>query len=162
GTPNEQQLAKLQQEVSTHVGRLFEKDPLGLVALVLTPAGGDDPVQKAIETTRDQTLVLVLKKLAVQLSLLRARLPFIAPLQARPDPRRPRRGPGRIDAFDGIRDLVFPVTDAIAADSPVSYPALWMINQTFWMHWDGNTNSVIERNIGQALGQGAPFEPVGQ
>src|SRR5262249_46211788 len=47
-------------------------------------------------------------------------------------------------------------------DSPVSFPALWMINQTYWLHWDGNTNSVIERNIGQALGQGAPFEPVGQ
>ena len=37
-----------------------------------------------------------------------------------------------------------------------------MVNQTYWLHWDGNTNSVIERNIGQASGQGAPFEPVGQ
>lgn len=162
GPPNEEQLAKLQQAVSTEVGRLFEKDPLGLVALVLTPAGGDDPVEAAITATRDPILAGVLKDLAVQLSLLRARLPFLARLEALHDAQRPLPGPGRIDAFDGIRDLVFPVTDAIAADSPVSYPALWMLNQTFWMHWDGNTNSVIERNIGQALGQGAPFEPVGQ
>lgn len=162
GPPTPAQLQALERAVSTRVGRLFEKDTLGLVALVLTPAAGDDPVRAAIEATKDPILAGVLKDLAVQLSLLRARLPFLARLQALHDAQRPLPGPGRIDAFDGIRDLVFPVTDAIAADSPVSYPALWMINQTYWMHWDGNTNSVIERNIGQALGQGAPFEPAGQ
>ena len=48
-------------------------------------------------------------------------------------------------------------------DSPVSYPELWLVNQTYWLHWDGNTNSLIQRNIGQALEHRAsPFEAVGQ
>ena len=28
-----------------------------------------------------------------------------------------------------------------------------------WIHYDGNTNSILERNIGQALGMGAVFDP---
>src|SRR5206468_403408 len=55
-------------------------------------------------------------------------------------------GPGRIDAFGDIRDLLFPM-DPIAPDAPVSYPHLWQMNRTRWFHWDGNTTSIIERNI---------------
>jgi len=36
----------------------------------------------------------------------------------------------------------------------VSYPHLWGIEKTKWLHWNGNTNSVLARNIGQALGVG--------
>jgi mono/diheme cytochrome c family protein len=160
--PDDAARAALQKAVSTQVGRLFEKDALGLVALVLSPDDPDDPVKAALKAQPDPILTGVLRGLAVELSLLRARIQFLARLKALHDAQRPLPGPGRIDAFNGIRDLVFPTSDAIPADSPVSYPALWMVNQTFWLHWDGNTNSVIERNIGQALGQGAPFEPVGQ
>ena len=135
---------------------------LGLVALVLSSDDPDDPVDAAIKAATDPLLVGVLQQLEVELSLLRSRVRFIAGLQALHAAQRPLPGPGRIDAFDGIRDLVFPRSDAIAADSPVSYPELWLVNQTYWLHWDGNTNSLIQRNIGQALGQGAPFEPVGQ
>ena len=135
---------------------------LGLVALVLSSDDPDDPVNAAIKAATDPLLVGVLQQLEVELSLLRSRVRFIAGLQALHAAQRPLPGPGRIDAFDGIRDLVFPRSDAIAADSPVSYPELWLVNQTYWLHWDGNTNSLIQRNIGQALGQGAPFEAVGQ
>jgi hypothetical protein len=160
--PDEAAIEALRKAVSARVGRLIEKDALGLVALVLTPDDPDDPVHAALRAQPDPILAGVLKDLAVELSLLRARLRFVAGLQKLHEAQRPLPGPGRIDAFDGIRDLVFPQTDAIAADSPVSFPALWMVNQTYWLHWDGNTNSVIERNIGQALGQGAPFQPAGQ
>ena len=122
---------------------------------MLSPEAPDDPVKAALKSGSDPILAGVLQALDVQLSLLRARLQFLARLKALHDAQRPLPGPGRIDAFDGIRDLVFPIPDAIAADSPVSYPAPWMVNQTYWLHWDGNTNSVIERNIGQALGRGA-------
>ncbi len=128
---------------------------LGLVALVLSSDDPDDPVNAAIKAATDPLLVGVLQQLEVELSLLRSRVRFIAGLQALHAAQRPLPGPGRIDAFDGIRDLVFPRSDAIAADSPVSYPELWLVNQTYWLHWDGNTNSLIQRNIGQALGQGA-------
>jgi mono/diheme cytochrome c family protein len=160
--PDAASIAALRSAVQAQVGRLSEKDALGLVALVLSSDAPDDPVDAALKADPDPVLAGVLRQLDVELSLLRARIRFIASLRALHEAQRPLPGPGRIDAFGGIRDLVFPRSDAIAADSPVSYPELWLVNQTYWLHWDGNTNSVIERNIGQALGQGAPFEAVGQ
>jgi hypothetical protein len=70
----------------------------------------------------------------------------------------PEPGPGRIDAFDGIRDLVFP-DDVVPPTAPVSFPHLWQVKQTIWFHWDDNTNSLMQRNIGQAVGMGAVFDP---
>jgi mono/diheme cytochrome c family protein len=158
--PDPAALAKLQSAVSAVVAQLAQTDVLGLVSLVIAPEYPDDPV-KAAAKQADPVLAGVLAALQVELSLLKSRLTFIAKLKALHEAQRPMPGPGRIDAFGGIRFLVFPTSDAIPADSPVSYPTLWMVNQTYWLHWDGNTNSVIQRNIGQALGQGAPFEPYG-
>lgn len=160
--PDEAAIQKLESAVSDQIGQIFERDALGLVALAMMTETPGGPVKAARRSKPDPILDRVLGGLEVELSLLRERLRFIGALSKLHDAQRPLPGPGRIDAFDGIRDLVFPESDAIAANSPVSYPALWMINQTYWFHWDGNTNSVIERNIGQALGQGAPFQPVGR
>ena len=66
---------------------------------------------------------------------------------------------GLIGFFVLARDLVFPTSDFLPADSPVSYPHLWQVNETAWLHWDGNTNSVLERNIGQSMGLGAVVDP---
>jgi hypothetical protein len=76
-------------------------------------------------------------------------------------------GPGRIDAFGAARNLLFP-KDAIRMQSPVSFPFIWDVpdttqqrsgTETVWIHYDANTNSILERNIGQALGMGAVFDP---
>jgi cytochrome c5 len=77
-------------------------------------------------------------------------------------------GPGRIDAFGAARNLLFPKYP-IRMQSPVSFPFLWNVPDTTqqrspndeprWIHYDGNTNSILERNIGQALGMGAVFDP---
>jgi hypothetical protein len=76
-------------------------------------------------------------------------------------------GPGRIDAFGAARNLLFP-KDAVKMESPVSFPFIWDVPDTTqqrsgtdaaWIHYDGNTNSILERNIGQALGMGAVFDP---
>ncbi len=64
-------------------------------------------------------------------------------------------GPGRIDAFGNARRLVFKDAPKIPLNSPVSFPHLWGVGQLEWFHWDGNTNSFMERNIGQAMGLGA-------
>ena len=64
-------------------------------------------------------------------------------------------GPGRIDAFGNVRRLVFTNAPKIPVNAPVSFPHLWGIRQLEWFHWDGNTNSFMERNIGQAMGLGA-------
>ena len=66
-------------------------------------------------------------------------------------------GFGRTDAFGRLRGVLFGEKEMLALDAPVSYPPLWGFADRTWLHWDGNTNSALERNIGQALGLGATF-----
>ena len=63
-------------------------------------------------------------------------------------------GFGRIDAFGGARNLLFESHTRRAESAPVSYPHLWNFERVSWLHWDANTTSVLERNIGQALRTG--------
>lgn len=64
-------------------------------------------------------------------------------------------GFGRADAFGTARILLFGPVNRITLDAPVSFPHLWGINTSRWIHWVSNTNSVMQRNIGEALGLGA-------
>lgn len=66
-------------------------------------------------------------------------------------------GPGRVDAFDVARNVLFP-RDSVPTTAPVSYPFLWGFAKQNWLHYDGNTNSVMQRNIGQAIGVGAVYD----
>jgi cytochrome c553 len=66
-------------------------------------------------------------------------------------------GYGRVDAFGGARNLLFPAS-AQPATAPVCYPYLWGFGDTAFFHYAANTNSILERNIGQALGLGATFD----
>jgi hypothetical protein len=68
-------------------------------------------------------------------------------------------GPGRGDSFGIIRNLLFP-SEVIALDAPVSTPALFDFQNFTWVHWDGNSTSVMDRNIAQAIALGADFDPV--
>lgn len=90
------------------------------------------------------------------LGLLKAGIGFLLNLAGRPGSTVP--GFGRVDAFGSARNLVFP-DDPLPTLSPVSYPHLWGIDKVEWLHWDANTNSILERNIGQALGLGAVYDP---
>jgi hypothetical protein len=95
-----------------------------------------------IPRTREQTLVLA------------ARLGRIMG-DAVPD-----WGPGRVDTFNPYKGIQFnwpldrlPLRELIAASD---FPSLW--NQKprdgMWLHWDGNNNSVDERNLSASLGAG--------
>jgi hypothetical protein len=65
-------------------------------------------------------------------------------------------GIGRNELFGGYRDKDFTQgINALPPDAPVSFPHLWGMQLTSWFQWGVNTNSVIQRNIGQALGVGA-------
>jgi hypothetical protein len=70
-------------------------------------------------------------------------------------------GYGRTDAFGVGRNELFGTTllNAMPSDAPVSFPHTWGMEYTAWLQWGANTNSVMERNIGQALGVGAIFDP---
>ncbi|HUK32712.1 MAG TPA: di-heme-cytochrome C peroxidase, partial [Vicinamibacterales bacterium] len=72
-----------------------------------------------------------------------------------------QEGYGRLDAFGIGRDELFGCTpgNSLPADAPVSLPHIWGMEYTGWLQWGANTNSVMERNIGQALGVGATFAP---
>jgi hypothetical protein len=72
-----------------------------------------------------------------------------------------KEGYGRLDAFGIGRDELFgglPGNSA-APNAPVSFPHIWGMEYTGWLQWGANTDSVMERNIGQALGVGALFDP---
>ncbi|HEX8433809.1 di-heme-cytochrome C peroxidase [Archangium sp.] len=66
-------------------------------------------------------------------------------------------GPGRVDAFGVARSMLFGPQNAKAVplNAPVSFMCLWEFQNQTWLHWDGNTNSIMQRNIGQSLGMGA-------
>jgi len=99
------------------------------------------------------------------LALAKARFAYIKHGELLSDGTEP--GPGRIDAFGAARTLLFPEYH-IRMQSPVSFPFIWDVpdatqqrsfTDAVWIHYDGNTNSILERNIGQALGMGAVFDP---
>jgi len=89
------------------------------------------------------------------LRLLRARLEA---LKVGGHPIMTPPGFGRVDAFGGARNTLFP-DKAGPLDAPVRYPFIWTIKDTLtWYHWDGNTKSRLERNTGEALGVGAVID----
>jgi len=69
-------------------------------------------------------------------------------------------GVGRNELFGAYKNANFTEgINTLPADAPVSFPHLWGMAHTSWFQWGANTNSVIERNIGQALGVGATYQP---
>ncbi|MFO0910502.1 MAG: hypothetical protein U0794_19515 [Isosphaeraceae bacterium] len=110
---------------------------------VLTPKAIVDELADFVETIR----------------LLRARAGFLAKLakggRTIKDATDP--GPGRVDAFGAARNLIFP-EDPAPESAPINFPHLWGIGNISWYHWDGSTTSLLERNVGQALGVGAVFD----
>jgi hypothetical protein len=91
------------------------------------------------------------------LPMLEARFAFLKKMKAQQalGMGLPSPGPGRVDAFASARNFLFGGDDARPASAPVRYPAIWTLDNRRWVHWDGNTDSISERNAGQALGLGA-------
>ena len=65
----------------------------------------------------------------------------------------PVPGPGRDDPWGIIRNLLFYNPTPLTA--PTSIPHLFDGGKFVWYHADGNTNSVMERNVAQAVALGA-------
>ncbi|MGZ3771983.1 MAG: di-heme-cytochrome C peroxidase, partial [Bdellovibrio sp.] len=70
-------------------------------------------------------------------------------------------GFGRTDAFGRIGNLVLRGNNPVNLTGEVSYPWLWGIKYRSMIHYNGNTNSVVLRNVGQSLGLGAVIFPDG-
>ena len=71
-----------------------------------------------------------------------------------PDTLPPASGPGRNDAFGLLSAGLFGVPQPYA---PVKYGLVWNLEHRHWVHWDGNTQSPVGRNLLAALGLGAPL-----
>jgi hypothetical protein len=101
--------------------------------------------------------------LVVAVRLLKDRLETLKEFVPSPQHQQPpsmahtTSGPGRVDAFGVARNMIY-VNDPVPVTAPVSYPWLWGFTRNVWLHYDANTNSVMERNMGQALGVGAIFD----
>ena len=71
---------------------------------------------------------------------------------------RPPQGPGRVDTFNPYKPLTgVPPDDTVGTGD---LPALWnqRMRQGLALHWDGNNDSVDERNKSAAIGAGASPE----
>jgi hypothetical protein len=71
-----------------------------------------------------------------------------------PDKAPPASGPGRNDAFGLLSAALFGAPQPYA---PVKYGLVWNVENRHWVHWDGNTQSPLGRNLLAALGLGAPL-----
>lgn len=74
---------------------------------------------------------------------------------------RPAEGPGRVDTFNPYKEI-FKIGEGDTTVGTVDLPSLW--NQRprrgLQLHWDGNNDSVQERNISAAIGAGVdPGDP---
>lgn len=70
---------------------------------------------------------------------------------------RPPSGPGRVDTFNPFNEFfgLEPETNEIVGTA--SLPSIWnqAVREGMHLHWDGNNDSVDERNINAAIGAGA-------
>lgn len=66
----------------------------------------------------------------------------------------PASGPGRNDAFGLLSAALFAAPQPYA---PVKFGMVWNLESRRWVHWDGNTQSPIGRNLLASLGLGAPL-----
>jgi mono/diheme cytochrome c family protein len=121
------------------------------------PSAGSAVSRAAPAQAARQTALDLLSDVVTTVRLFKARLQFLLHIAQRMNVNGTPPGFGRIDAFGGARNLLFEGPQASTA--PVSYPHLWNFERLNWVHWDANTTSVLERNIGQALGLGAVVHP---
>jgi hypothetical protein len=71
---------------------------------------------------------------------------------------RPPWGPGRVDTFNPYKVLVF--HDDMTKDHSIGtadFMSIWnqASREGLWLHWDGNNDSIDERNLSAAIGAGA-------
>jgi hypothetical protein len=71
-----------------------------------------------------------------------------------PEKLPPPSGPGRNDAFGLLSAGLFGAPQTYA---PVKYGVVWNLQKRRWVHWDGNTQSPIGRNLLASVGLGAPL-----
>ena len=112
---------------------------------------------KRIGATDDLINRLIFRYLAIDIG--RRRLLFLRDRFRFMD-REPDSGPGRVDTFNPPKVLLnFPMDQLPEREwvGNCDLPSIWNQGKRegMWLHWDGNNNSVEERNRSAAFGTGA-------
>jgi hypothetical protein len=70
---------------------------------------------------------------------------------------RPPFGPGRVDTFNPYKVMLGLGIESDTTVGTVDLPTIWnqRVREGLWLHWDGNNDSVSERNKSAAIGAGA-------
>jgi hypothetical protein len=109
----------------------------------------------------DRTVADRVKDLRSDLDTAQAFKGYIEAMPLLKDMATVVNGYGRVDAFGVARNLLFggDERNRRPQNAPVSLSYIWGMEDTAWLQWGANMNSVMERNIGQSLGVGAVFNP---
>ena len=109
----------------------------------------------------DRTVADRVKDLRSDLDTAQAFKGYIEAMPLLKDMATVVNGYGRVDAFGVARNLLFggDERNRRPQNAPVSLSYVWGLENTAWLQWGANMNSVMERNIGQSLGVGAVFNP---
>lgn len=108
----------------------------------------------------DRTLAQRAADLSTDLDLAKAFVEYLKMIPTLKAQTATENGYGRADAFGVARNLLFGKNpqNLRPQNAPASFPHMWGIENTAWLQWGANMNSVMERNIGQSLGVGAQFD----
>lgn len=112
----------------------------------------------AKSANKEQALKDFVEKTIGEADLMKSYITLLDRFQAVQNPETVA-GFGRADAFGTARALLFGKENAQPLSAPSSFPYIWNIGRTSWFHWPSNTNSVMQRNLGEALGLGASADP---
>ncbi|MEW6157816.1 MAG: di-heme-cytochrome C peroxidase, partial [Verrucomicrobiota bacterium] len=147
-TPEEQRTHDAVADAMAHGSTNADKNPDKILSAAPPPANAQ----------HEQKLREIVKVVVQTAEYIHRRLQMLGTLAHAID-SGVELGPGRGDSFGIIRDLVFSF-DGIQLDAPVSTPHLFNFGEYNWLHWDGNTTSVMQRNVAQAIALGADYDPL--
>jgi hypothetical protein len=154
GEPAQELLYKQWERQEKKIAATMSADPAGakgIAAGSLTPISGADLRLSRELLTGGADLAALSGSMLKLFHNMRAALHI--PDQPS-DKRPPPSGPGRNDAFGLLSAGLFAAPQPYA---PVKYGIVWNLTKRHWVHWDGNTQSPIGRNILASVGLGAPL-----
>ena len=137
---------KQEQKITSAMTAVVTRNPGGL-----RPIDGKDLRLDGKSLARGEDLAALSVSMLNLFHNLRAALHVP---DAPPEKVPPASGPGRNDAFGLLSAALFGVPQPPA---PVKYGLVWNVENWHWVHWDGNTQSPLGRNLLAAAGLGAPL-----
>lgn len=153
------ELEEFELDVDAYVASVetLEEPAEERVKAIAALRAGSQPLAPASAQAREGIVRTFLDDVHNHTALALSYAKMLASLQKARDKGTPT-GFGRADAFGTARYLLFGVENLRPLTAPSSFPFIWNFGRQEWVHYVANTNSVIERNIGQALGLGGSVD----